>query len=136
MMNITKKEALSLSISLLNTCGVESVPAHLRSVGDTYVPISELVAKLQAMLDLEKERASAPRKMTATQTQNIENLEIIKEVLSACTEPVTIADLLTAEPLTNRISTPQKMSALLTKLVNSGEVVKTYDKRKAYFSLA
>ena len=30
----------------------------------------------------------------------------------------------------------QKVSALLTQLINAGDVVKTYDKRKAYFTKA
>ena len=74
---------------------------------------------------------------TASKTQ-VENENIKAKILDALTEidkPVTISELQTLTPEL-AIYTNQKLSALLKKLVESGEVVKTTEKKKSYFAVA
>jgi DNA-binding transcriptional regulator GbsR (MarR family) len=62
-------------------------------------------------------------------------MEIITEVLSNLNKPLTISEMQEADEKLATLSN-QKISALLTKLINSNKVVKTTDKRKSYFSIA
>ena len=85
-------------------------------------------------MELLSKKNSAEKKPTAQQTAN----EGIKTAIVEGMEQnrlYTITELIKEIPecadLTN-----QKMSALVRQLVDSGAVVRTEDKRKAYFSLA
>jgi len=79
--------------------------------------------------------------LTATQKANEVLIDIIKEVLGTCDKAVRINELQElderlaknekGEPISN-----QKISALLKKLVDNGEVVKTIEKKIAYFKMA
>lgn len=79
--------------------------------------------------------------LTATQKANEVLIDIIKETLSKCDKAVRINELQDlderlamtekGEPISN-----QKISALLKKLVDNGEVVKTIEKKIAYFKIA
>ena len=62
-------------------------------------------------------------------------MEQLKEALAEMTVPVTISEF--QEKSTHEIATlsNQKLSALLKKLVESEEVVKTSEKKKSYFAL-
>ena len=95
---------------------------------------AELVEKIDNELALLAKKNSAEKKPTAQQTANagiqtaiLENMEInrlytITEIIKSVPE---CADL-----------TNQRVSALIRQLVDAGKVVRTEDKRKAYFSLA
>lgn len=77
------------------------------------------------------EKKSSKVTMTATQKENIGIMETIKEVLAK--KPYsTVSELIKDErlPYTN-----QKISALLKKLVDGGEVEKSTDKKISRFSL-
>lgn len=79
--------------------------------------------------------------LTATQKANEVLIGIIKEVLGTCDKAVRINELQEldtrlainekGEPISN-----QKISSLLKKLVDNGEVVKTIEKKIAYFKIA
>ena len=79
--------------------------------------------------------------LTATQKTNEVLIDIIKETLSKCDKAVRINELQDlderlamtekGEPISN-----QKISALLKKLVDNGEVIKTIEKKIAYFKIA
>ncbi len=72
-----------------------------------------------------------------TKTQK-ENAEICVKIVAALAEvgkPVTITELMKASADMAQHSN-QKLSALLKKLVDSGEVVKTFEKKKSYFAVA
>ena len=77
---------------------------------------------------------SAERKPTATQTENVGLKSAILEGMEDG-KAYTIGDLMKEVPeladLTN-----QRVSALMRQLKDDGQVVRTEDKRKAYFSLA
>jgi DNA-binding transcriptional regulator GbsR (MarR family) len=59
----------------------------------------------------------------------------IKTALAEVGKAVTITELQNASATMAEYSN-QKLSALLKKLVDAGEVVKTTEKKKSYFSLA
>ncbi len=80
-------------------------------------------------------KKSSRSTQTKNQKANEEILVAIKEELSTMTEPVTISELMTKSEKMAKY-TNQKLSALLKKLVDAGEVVKTIDKKKSYFSIA
>lgn len=91
------------------------------------------VAEVLNKIKVSFEKKSTNRKPTATQVANEGIKDIIRNVLSdgkARTVSEVIADGAFIDTVT-----PQKISALMTLLIKSGEVVKTMDKRKSYFSL-
>ena len=85
---------------------------------------------------LDKKRANG--KMTKTQTENVDIKEMILSALADIGEPVTISDLLAKSPelaeKTNNSN--QKVSALMTQLKNSNQVVRTTIGKKALFTIA
>ena len=81
------------------------------------------------------EKKSAKSGQTKTQKENVSIMETIKTALSEVGKAVTISELQAASSTMAEYSN-QKLSALLKKLVESGEVVKTTEKKKSYFSLA
>ena len=96
----------------------------------------EFIDKKVAQLDKKNENKG----MTATQKANEDLKAIIIENLTELDRAVTINELqanderlqaVNGEPISN-----QKMSALLKQLVDTNIVVKTIDKKKAYFSIA
>ena len=81
------------------------------------------------------EKKSAKSGQTKTQKENAEVMAKIKSALGEVGKAVTITELQAASAEMAEYSN-QKLSALLKKLVESGEVVKTTEKKKSYFSLA
>lgn len=79
------------------------------------------------------EKKSAKSGATKTQKENAEILVKIKAALVEVGKAVTITELQNASAEMAQYSN-QKLSALLKKLVESGEVVKTTEKKKSYFS--
>ncbi len=81
------------------------------------------------------EKKSAKSGATKTQKENVGIMESIKTALGEVGKAVTISELQAASSAMAEYSN-QKLSALLKKLVESGEVVKTTEKKKSYFSIA
>ena len=79
-------------------------------------------------------KKSSKGTMTKTQKENIEIIEKIKAALDTFENPVTITEMQKTDELSKYSN--QKLSALLTKLVHAEEVIRTEEKKKAYFSLA
>ena len=73
--------------------------------------------------------------MTKRQKENVGVCVEIKDALFEVAKPVTITELIAAVPSLGAY-TPQKISALLKQMKDRGEVVRTEEKKKAYFSLA
>ena len=96
----------------------------------------EVREKLEAMkAQLEKRSAkTGERKPTKTQIAN----EGFKETILANMEPdrlYTVSELAKEIPFGEELS-GQRVSALMKKLKDAGKVIRTEEKRKAYFSLA
>ena len=93
--------------------------------------LSEFVAHEMELL---VKKNSAEKKPTAQQTANVGIQTAILEGMEVG-EKYTITDIIKTVPecadLTN-----QRVSALVRQLVDTNKVVRTEDKRKAYFSLA
>ena len=82
------------------------------------------------------EKKSSKSGQTKTQKENEILMEQLVVALGEMEKAVTISEfqsLSTAEVAT---LSNQKISALLKKLVDSGKVVKTVEKKKSYFSVA
>ena len=102
-----------------------------------------------AFIDHEVElldKKSGKSKETKTKKAHGAILDAIKEVLADQTKPVTITEMLTDERLASYeeeskdgvktvAMTNQKLSSMVKKLVDVGEVIRTEEKKKAYFSL-
>ena len=61
-------------------------------------------------------------------------METILSELTRIARPITISELQSESDILKDYSN-QKLSALLKKLVDSNQVVKTTDKKKSYFSI-
>ena len=95
---------------------------------------SEVTEKLNAMKASFEKKSSAERKPTPTQVENEGHKQEILAFL-ATGEKHTITELMKGVPALAEMSN-QRVSAIVRQLTLSGEVVRTEDKRKAYFSLA
>lgn len=83
---------------------------------------------------LDKKSASKSDKPTATQKANAELKDKILAEMEA-DKAYTISDMLKALPSCADLSN-QKVSAVMKQLVESYKVIRTEDKRKAYFTKA
>lgn len=96
----------------------------------------DVKAKIESMIvALEKKSAhKGERKPTKTQIANEGFKEIIVDNMESG-RLYTITELTKEMPFGEELST-QRVSALVRQLKESGKVVRTEEKRKAYFSLA
>lgn len=119
MATMTKRDLFSNLISLIDT-------------GACDADFGELKAGLQHEIDLLDKKASTPRKPTATQVENeslraellsflvsVDTLKSIKEIQEECS---TFAEL-----------SNQRMSHLLSALVNEDKIEKVYIKKTPYY---
>jgi hypothetical protein len=89
-----------------------------------------------AFIDHEVEllnKKSSSGKLSKTQEENVGIMNNILEVLGESETPMAIADIM-ADSRTSYSN--QKITALLSKLIAAGKVVKTVEKKKPYFSIA
>ena len=86
-------------------------------------------------IELLEKKKSGERKPTKTQIENDGLKAIVLEVLKNAENPMTVSDIIKAHEELSQLST-QKVSPLLTKLVDELRVVKTIEKRRSYFSIA
>ena len=82
---------------------------------------------------LEKKSSSTSKSKNQLENENIKNriVDILKEI----GEPITITELQKSNSEMGGHSN-QKLSALLTQLVNENRVVRIPDKKKTYFKVA
>lgn len=113
---ITKREVIGM---MMNEEVVKANPTY--------------VAYLENELALLNKKAQN-KKATKTQEQNISIKATILKVLATIGSG-TVTDIQNGNEELSTLSN-QKVSALVRQLVESGEVVKTVDKKKSIFSLA
>ena len=94
---------------------------------------AEMVAFIDHEIELLDKKASK-KKATKTQEANVGIKSIILSVLEGG-KPMTITEMQGASVELGELSN-QKVSALVKQLVETGEVVKTIDKKVSRFSLA
>lgn len=122
---ITKKEMFANLYAV-----VEALSADVIEASST-ANKAELLGFIDHEVEL-LEKKSSKVTMTATQKENIGVMETIKEVLAE--KPNSkVSELITDERLSTY--TNQKVSALLKKLCDAGEVDKATDKKVSRFSL-
>lgn len=94
---------------------------------------SELVAFIDHELELLDKKNSAPKNPTAKQVENEKFKDIILDGMGdkAMTVSEIQKDVLGAYELSN-----QRVSAIVKQLVEDNSLVRTVEKRKAYFSKA
>lgn len=112
MKKMTKKEMFA------------QIKSHLTNVDE--------IAFIDHEIELLENKASGSRKPTANQKEN----EVFKnEIVDFLANggKFSVGDLQKEMPCLNGL-TNQRVSAILKQLVDSGEIVKTYEKRKAFFS--
>lgn len=95
---------------------------------------AELVDKIDNELNLLAKKNSAEKKPTAQQVANDGIKTAIVEGMEL-NRLYTVTEIIKSIPACAEL-TNQRVSALLRGLVETGAVVRTEDKRKAYFSLA
>ena len=101
--------------------------------GSCNADFGELKAGLLHELELLDRKASTPRKPTATQVENEGLRADLFSFLSAEDRPMTIKEIQEGCATFAELSN-QRMSHLLTALVNDGKVDKTYVKKVPFFS--
>jgi len=95
---------------------------------------TDLVEFLNHEIELLNKKASV-KTPSKTQLENENTKEIIVKVLTNVTKPVTITEIQENDSTLATLSN-QKISALLTQLVKDNKVVRTVDKKKAYFTIS
>ena len=104
--------------------------------GKVSVSTPEMIAFVDRQIELiNNKSAKASSKPTKTQTENANIKALIVSALRKINAYVTISDMQGQTPELAEYSN-QKLSALMRQLVESGEVVKTVDKKKSYFTVA
>lgn len=96
---------------------------------------ADVLDKLSALRESLEKKSGAERKPTATQVANEGFKVAILDFLREVGTPQTVTEILKGVPAFDGFSN-QKVSALMTQLVNAQAVVKTVDKRKSYFAIA
>lgn len=128
MLKMTNRIALTTAIESLSA---ESTFTY--TVGEETLTFTgaELIAKLSTMVEQLDKKAQAPKKPTAKQVQAIGEAEEVYESLKALGKAVTVSELMEACPELRKHSN-QKVASLLRSMLD-GKVVRTEEKRKAYF---
>lgn len=122
MMNkkMTKKDWFAMVIAVVGGSEVENKAEML-----------EFLNHEVALLEKKNSRSG----QTKTQKENEILLGQLKVALAEFEKPVTISDFMKGSAHEVATLSNQKLSALMKKLVDAGEVVKTTEKKKSYFSL-
>ena len=95
---------------------------------------AELVAFIEHEVELLTKKNSRSGKPTKTQVENEAIKTQIVSILERVGKPMTVTQLLAESELADLSN--QKVSALLTQLRKTGEVVRTIEKKVAFYSLA
>ena len=130
---MTQVSALEIAVEVLTNVmnGVDV------TLADT--ELSEAITKLSGMAEKLAEKRSTPSK--ADKEKSAEHKAIADEIILVLsteenvTNGMTVSEMQKASDKLAGYSN-QKISAILRKMIDSGAVVKTVDKKKSYFSLA
>ena len=117
---VTKRERFAQLMEIVNASQVENS--------------AELVAFIEHEVELLNKKNSRSGKPTKTQLANESIKAQIVSVLERVGKPMTVTQLLAESELADLSN--QKVSALLTQLRENGAVVRTVEKKVAYYSLA
>ena len=134
MFKFTKTEIYETVIALVE--GTET-PTFAKKDGDTEVmvtvPSEVIINRMKKDIEMASKKSSKTGKLTKTQ---VENMALKEAMVEAMTDKpaMTIDEIKGACSKVSDLST-SKVSALLTQLRESGQVERTYIKKKAYFKV-
>lgn len=120
---MTKREMFTAIIEILQN---ESEPSDGRE---------ELIAGVQHEIELLDNRKTGERKPTKVQVENETFKASIVEYLTETDAPQTIKAIQAGVPELSELSN-QKMTHLLSALVNGGIITKTYEKKTPFYTIA
>ena len=106
--------------------------AKIKEVAENPI-LAEFVAHELELLA--KKNSADAKKLTATQVENERLKNVVVETLVAFGKKLTITELQKGNTELAELSN-QKLSALIRQLVTDEKVIRTEEKRKAYFSIA
>ncbi len=118
---MTKRELFERAIEIVNASGVEDS--------------AKLVEKFEHEIEMLNRKSASTRKPTARQQENVELKAEIVAKLTEADVPMTIKELTESVEALNGMSN-QRVSHLLKALREDGTVVRTYEKKVPYFSIA
>lgn len=99
------------------------------------VSVDEIMEFARHEIDLLNKKAnSKSKKEKANDAENIRLSDLILEVLLNSENALTISEIMAKNDDLGALSN-QKVSALMKKLVDGGQVVKTVNKGRSYFSV-
>ena len=130
---MTQVSALELAVEVITNV-MNGVDTDIASS-----ELSEAITKLSGMAEKLAEKRSTPSK--ADKEKSAEHKAIADEIIlvlsteETVTNGMTVSEMQKASEMLAGYSN-QKISAILRKMVESGMVVKTVDKKKSYFSVA
>ena len=134
MFKFTKTEIYETVIALVE--GTET-PTFAKKDGDTEVmvtvPSDVIINRMKKDIEMASKKSSKTGKPTKTQVENMALKEAMIEAM-ADKPAMTIDEIKGACSEVSDLST-SKVSALLTQLRESGQVERTYIKKKAYFKV-
>ena len=130
---LTQAYALELAIQIISECYSDKA---IELNEDISIDSNELIDKLNSMLMAIKNKSHRPSKAdTAKQIENDKLADIIIETLMNSENPMTITEMQKSNEELAEYSN-QKISAIIRKLVESAQVIKTVEKKKSYFSVS
>ena len=132
MMKFTKNEIYSTIIALVT--GAEA-PTFEKKDGDTpvmvTVPKETIIDRMNKDIELASKKSSKSGKFTKTQVENAQLKDAMLDAMGG-QQAMTIDEIKGICEEVANLST-SKISALLTQLRESGQVERTYIKKKAHF---
>lgn len=129
---LTQAYALELAIQIISKCYSDKA---IELNEDISIDSNELIDKLNSMLMAIKNKSHRPSKAdTAKQVENDKLADVILETLMNSENPMTVTEMQKSNEELAEYSN-QKISAIIRKLVESAQVIKTVEKKKSYFSV-
>lgn len=130
---MTQVSALELAVKVITNV-MDGVDTDIASS-----ELSEVITKLSGMAEKLAEKRSTPSK--ADKEKSAEHKAIADEIILVLSTEETVTNGMTVSEMqkaSDKLAeySNQKISAILRKMVESGMVVKTVDKKKSYFSVA
>ena len=130
---MTQVSALELAVEVITNV-MNGVDTDLASS-----ELSEAITKLSGMAEKLAEKRSTPSK--ADKEKSAEHKAIADEIILVLSTEETVTNGMTVSEMqkaSDKLAeySNQKISAILRKMVDSGTIVKTVDKKKSYFSIA
>ena len=130
---MTQVSALELAVEVITNV-MNGVDTDIASS-----ELSEAITKLSGMAEKLAEKRSTPSK--ADKEKSAEHKAIADEIILVLSTEETVTNGMTVSEMqkaSDKLAeySNQKISAILRKMIDSGTIVKTVDKKKSYFSIA